>query len=241
MAKLSQNDKTNGICKFENKGSRCGSAVKWWKNEKINDIKRTWVRSPPRATSLKKSLKTKFSTICRSTFWFSTSKQSIVHHVVCNSTYYGRCKTLEICHRLGLQSTYIFTYHVHTYGGLYQKKLSELGLFQDLYIDCTWKNMSGGQLVVHWCAPAGSNQHNPDDVEALLCVRVPAMLLSPTWRIPHLSFFWNSCSHFSAMKRISLTNLSQWMCFKCGAWLLYKPQMKQFHKQRKRCWGLMTH
>jgi hypothetical protein len=35
-------------------GSRCGSAVKRWKNEKINEIERTRVRSPPRATSLKK-------------------------------------------------------------------------------------------------------------------------------------------------------------------------------------------
>jgi hypothetical protein len=30
-------------------GSRCGSAVKWW-NEKINEIKRSRVPSPARAT-----------------------------------------------------------------------------------------------------------------------------------------------------------------------------------------------
>jgi hypothetical protein len=34
---------------FFNLGSRYGSAVKWW-NEKINEIKRSRVRSPARAT-----------------------------------------------------------------------------------------------------------------------------------------------------------------------------------------------
>jgi hypothetical protein len=41
---------TNG----QMEGSRCGSAVKWLKIEKINEIERTRVRSPPQATSLKK-------------------------------------------------------------------------------------------------------------------------------------------------------------------------------------------
>jgi hypothetical protein len=48
--------KNHNIGPMSAHGSRCGSAVKWW-NEKINEIKRSQVHSPARATFLKKERK----------------------------------------------------------------------------------------------------------------------------------------------------------------------------------------